>query len=45
MGKASDASVFRSNIEAPVNDALLTVSLLEPLVGFFEMTAVKLKQR
>lgn len=38
----SNASLLGRNIEIPINRALLAIALLEPLVGFPEVTTFKL---
>lgn len=38
-----DASVFRSNVEVPIDHTIVTISLLEPFVCLGEMTTVKLE--
>lgn len=38
-----DASVFRSNIEVPVDHTIITISLLEPFICLGKVATVKLE--
>lgn len=39
-----DAGVFRSDVEIPVNNTLLSIPFLEPLVSLLEMTTIELEE-